>query len=87
MPDGRLVIKNYNTDMRHRGSMSVNPMRSAPLIGASYMSFAMLMGAGIDISVKALAADYATAQNTPAFVDGTCGIPLLERAAELRRVD
>lgn len=42
--------------------MSTNPISSAPLIGASYMSFAMLMGAGIDISVKALATDYATAQ-------------------------
>ena len=57
-----MVIKNYNPDIRHRGSMSANPISSAPLIGASYMSFAMLMGAGIDISVKALAADYATAQ-------------------------
>ena len=42
--------------------MRVNSMPSASLIGASYMSLAMLMGAGIDISAKALADDYATSQ-------------------------
>ncbi len=42
--------------------MRANAMPSASVIGASYMSLAMLMGAGIDISAKALAADYATSQ-------------------------
>jgi drug/metabolite transporter (DMT)-like permease len=33
-----------------------------PLVGVSYMSIAMLLAAGIDISVKTLVSDYSTAQ-------------------------
>ena len=77
MPDGRVVIKNYNKGIRHRGFMSANSKSSAPLVGASYMSFAMLMGAGIDISVKALAADYATAQIV--LLRAVMAVPLVAR--------
>jgi drug/metabolite transporter (DMT)-like permease len=39
-----------------------NPPLESALRGASYMLFAMFLGAGIDVSVKALTADYSTAQ-------------------------
>lgn len=37
-------------------------LHDAPLRGANYMLLAMMLGAGIDVAVKALASDYGTAQ-------------------------
>lgn len=40
----------------------MTPEQQRPIAGVSLMAFAMFMAAGIDVSVKALASDYSTAQ-------------------------